>query len=174
MKKEDKNTLINSLKTTIESYSHFYLADISGLNAQQTYELRKKCFEKDIELVVVKNTFFKKALEQTNGNYSELYGSLKENTSVMFCNVANVPGKLIKELNKKNDKPLFKAAYAEESVYVGAAQLENLASLKSKEELVGDIILLLQSPIKTVVGQLQSGKNKLAGIVKTLSQKEEN
>ena len=174
MKREDKNTLINSLKSTIESYSHFYLTDISGLNAQQTYELRKKCFEKDIELVVVKNTFFKKALEQASGNYEELYGALKENTSIMFCNVANVPGKLIKEINKKNPKPLFKAAFVEESVYVGSNMLDNVASLKSKEELIGDVIMILQSPMKTVVGQLQSGKNKLAGLVKTLSERENN
>ncbi|MDR2010569.1 MAG: 50S ribosomal protein L10 [Bacteroidales bacterium] len=172
MKREDKNALIESLKSTIEEYSHFYLADISGLDAQQTYELRKKCFEKDIELIVVKNTFFKKALERAEGNYDEIYSVLKENTSVMFCNVANIPGKLIKELNKKSDKPLFKAAYAEESVYVGAHMLDSLANLKSKEELVGDIIMLLQSPMKTVLGQLQSGKNLLAGLVKTLSERE--
>ncbi len=172
MKREDKNALIESLKSTIEEYSHFYLADISGLDAQQTYELRKKCFEKDIELIVVKNTFFKKALERAEGNYEEIYDVLKENTSVMFCNVANVPGKLIKELNKKNEKPLFKAAYAEESIYVGAHMLDSLAGLKSKEELVGDVIMLLQSPMKTVIGQLQSGKNLLAGLVKTLSERE--
>jgi large subunit ribosomal protein L10 len=172
MKKEDKNTLINSLKSTIESYSHFYLTDISGLNAQKTYELRKRCYQQNIELVVVKNTFFKKALEQANGDYEGLYDSLKENTSVMFCNTANVPGKLIKELNVKSDKPLFKAAYVEESIYVGITQLETLATLKSREELIGDVILLLQSPMKTVLGQLQSGKNKLAGIVKTLSERD--
>ncbi|MDR2836193.1 MAG: 50S ribosomal protein L10 [Bacteroidales bacterium] len=172
MKKEDKNILINSLKSTIEKYNHFCLADISGLDAQKTYELRKKCFEKDIELVVVKNTYFKKALELANGDYEGLYDSLVNNTSVMFCNTANVPGKLIKELNIKSEKPLFKAAYAEQCIYVGQNQLEALATLKSKEELIGDIILLLQSPMKTVVGQLQSGKNKLTGIVKTLSERE--
>jgi len=147
------------------------LADISGLDAQKTHELRKRCFQQNIELIVVKNTFFKKALEQANGNYESIYDSLKENTSVMFCNTANVPGKLIKELNQKDKKPLFKAAYVEESIYVGADQLETLATLKSKEELIGDVILLLQSPMKTVVSQLQSGKNKLAGLVKTLSER---
>jgi large subunit ribosomal protein L10 len=172
MKREDKNALIESLKSTIEEYNHFYLTDISGLNAQETYELRKKCFEKDIELIVVKNTFFRKALERAEGNYEELYDVLKENTTIMFSNVANLPAKLIKELNKKNEKPLFKAAYAEESIYVGKDLLEALASLKSKEELVGDIIMLLQSPIKTVLGQLESGKNLLAGVVKTLSERE--
>lgn len=172
MKRDDKHALIENLKTTVSEYSHFYLADISGLDAQQTYELRKKCFEKDIELIVVKNTFFKRALEASEGDYSELYNVLKQNTSVMFCNVANVPGKLIKELNKKSDKPLFKAAYAEESVYVGEHLLDELASLKSKDELIGDLIALLQSPMKTVLGQLESGKNTLAGVVKTLSERE--
>lgn len=172
MKRDDKHALIENLKTTVSEYSHFYLADISGLDAQQTYELRKKCFEKDIELIVVKNTFFKRALEASEGDYSELYNVLKQNTSVLFCNVANVPGKLIKELNKKSDKPLFKAAYAEESVYVGEHLLDELASLKSKDELIGDLIALLQSPMKTVLGQLESGKNTLAGVVKTLSERE--
>ncbi|HNQ69148.1 MAG TPA: 50S ribosomal protein L10 [Bacteroidales bacterium] len=172
MKREDKNALIESLQSVIEEYSHFYLTDISGLNAQQTYELRKKCFEKDIELIVVKNTFFKKALERTGRNYEELFDVLNQNTSIMFCNIANVPGKLIKELNKKSDKPLFKAAFAEESFYVGSSQLDLLAALKSKEELIGDVIMLLQSPMKTVLGQLESSKNLLGGLVKTLSERD--
>jgi len=172
MKREDKNALIESLKDTINEYNHFYLTDISGLNAVETFELRKKCFEKGIELIVVKNTFFKQALERSGRDFQELYGVLKENTTVMFTNVANVPGKLIQELNKKSDKPLFQGAYAEESFYIGADQLSALASLKSKEELIGDIILLLQSPIKTVLGQLESGKNLLGGLVKTLSERE--
>ncbi|MDD3740458.1 MAG: 50S ribosomal protein L10 [Bacteroidales bacterium] len=172
MKREDKNALIESLQSVIEEYSHFYLTDISGLNAQQTYELRKKCFEKDIELIVVKNTFFRKALERTGRNYEELFDVLNQNTSIMFCNVANVPGKLIKELNKKNNRPLFKAAFAEESFYVGENQLDLLAMLKSKEELIGDVIMLLQSPMKTVLGQLESSKHLLGGLVKTLSERD--
>ncbi|HOZ29437.1 MAG TPA: 50S ribosomal protein L10 [Bacteroidales bacterium] len=172
MKREDKNALIESLQSTIEQYSHFYLADISGLNAQQTFELRKKCFEKDIELIVVKNTFFRKALERSGRNYEELFPVLKENTSVLFCNVASVPGKLIKELNKKNGKPLFKGAYAEESFFIGAQHLNSLATLKSKDELIADVIALLQSPMKTVLGQLESSKNLLGGLVKTLSERD--
>ena len=172
MKREDKNALIESLQSTIEQYGHFYLADISGLNAQQTYELRKKCFEKDIELIVVKNTFFRTALERSGRNCEELYPVLKENTSVMFCNIANVPGKLIKEINRKSAKPLFKGAFAEESIFVGAEHLDSLANLKSKEELVADVIALLQSPMKTVLGQLESGKRLLGGLVKTLSERE--
>ncbi len=167
MKREDKNALIESLKSAVEQYNHFYVADISGLNAKQTYTLRKKCFEKDIELIVVKNTFFRKALERIGNGYEELYPVLVENCAVMF-----VPAKLIKELNQKSDKPLFKGAYAEESIYVGQSNLEALASLKSKEELIGDVILLLQSPMKTVLGQLESGKNLLGGLVKTLSERE--
>ena len=172
MKREDKNALIENLKSAVEQYNHFYIADISGLNAKQTYLLRKKCFEKDIELIVVKNTFFRKALERIGNGYEELYPVLVENSAVMFCNTANVPAKLIKELNQKSDKPLFKGAYAEESIYVGQSNLEALASLKSKEELIGDVILLLQSPMKTVLGQLESGKKLLGGLVKTLSERE--
>jgi len=172
MKREDKNALIESLIETVGEYGHFYLTDIAGLSAQKTHELRKKCFEKGIKLVVVKNTFFREALERSEGNYTELYDVLKENTSVMFCNVANVPGKLIKEINKKSDKPLFKAAFVEESVFVGGQMLDACANLKSKEELIGDVIMILQSPMKTVLGQLQSGKNLLGGLVKTLSERE--
>jgi len=172
MKREDKNALIESLQSTIDQYSHFYLADISGLNAQQTYELRKKCFEKDIELIVVKNTFFRIALERSGRNYEELFPVLKENTSILFCNVANVPGKLIKELNKKSEKPLFKGAYAEESFFIGAQHLDSLATLKSKDELIAEVIALLQSPMKTVLGQLESSKNVLGGLVKTLSERD--
>ena len=172
MKREDKNALIESLQSTIDQYSHFYLADISGLNAQQTYELRKKCFEKDIELIVVKNTFFRIALERSGRNYEELFPVLKENTSILFCNVANVRGKLIKELNKKSEKPLFKGAYAEESFFIGAQHLDSLATLKSKDELIAEVIALLQSPMKTVLGQLESSKNVLGGLVKTLSERD--
>lgn len=172
MKREDKNALIESLKATIEEYNQFYITDLSGLDAQQTFELRKKCFEKGIKLVVVKNTYFKKALERTGRDYSGIYNALKENSAVMFCEVANVPGKLIQELNKKSDKPKFKAAFLAESAFIGENQLDVVASLKSKEELIGDIVMLLQSPMKKVLGQLQSGKHILGGLVKTLSERE--
>lgn len=172
MKREDKNTLIDYIQSKIESYPHFYLTDISGLDAQATYELRKKCNEREIELVMVKNTFFRIALERTGRDYTELYPALSQNTTVMFSNVANLPGKLIIELNKKSDKPLFKAAYAEECIYVGAEQIVALSSIKSKNELIGDLIYMLQSPIKTVLGQLESGKHLIGGLVKTLSEKE--
>lgn len=172
MKREEKNALIEELKQTIESYSNFYLTDTEGLNAKETSDLRRKCFDKEIQLRTVKNTLFKIALERAEGNYEELYEVLKENTSIMFCNVANVPGKLLKSVKSPKDRPALKAAYIDGSIYVGANQLDALANLKSKEELIGDVIFILQSPMKTVLGQLNSGKNILGGVVKTLSERE--
>jgi len=172
MKKEDKNILIDNLTELINKSNHFYLTDTSNLNASDTSVLRRKCFDRDIELVVVKNTLFKKALEKTGKEFSELNDVLNGSTSVMFSNSGNIPAKLIKEFRKKHDKPILKAAYVEESIYIGEEQLNALVNIKSKEELVGDIINLLQSPIKNVISSLQSGGNKLAGIVKTLSEKQ--
>jgi large subunit ribosomal protein L10 len=172
MKREDKNTIIENLTQYISNSKHFYLTDISNLNAESTSKLRRACFEKDIQLVVVKNTLLRKALEKFDGKFEELYGLLKNSTSVMFADSASIPAKLIKEFRKTYEKPVLKAAYVEESIYIGDDQLDALSSIKSKEELVGDIILLLQSPAKNVLSALQSGKTKLAGIVKTLSEKE--
>jgi large subunit ribosomal protein L10 len=174
MRREDKNLLIDKLTEQINQYPHFYLADISELNAEVTSKLRRKCFEKQIELVVVKNTLFIKALERSGkSDFTQLYDSIKGSTSVMFTETGNVPAKLIKEFRKKNPKPLLKAAFVEESIYVGENQLETLVSLKSKNELVADVIALLQSPAKNVVSSLQSGRNILAGVVKTLSEREQ-
>ena len=136
MKREEKSQVIDKLTEQINSYNHFYLADISNLNATQTSTLRRKCFEQEIKLVVVKNTLLKKALEKSNGSFDELYGSLKNNTSVMFCNISNNPAKLIKEFRKELDKPVLKAAYVEESIYLGDDQLDVLIKLKSKNELI--------------------------------------
>lgn len=172
MKRSEKLEIIDNLTEQINSYNHFYLADIADLNAEDSSSLRRLCFTKDVKLVVVKNTLLRKALENSEKNTDELYDSLKGNTSVMFCEVGNVPAKLIKEFSKKRKKPLLKAAYVEESVYVGENQLEVLSTLKSKDELLGDLIGLLQSPMKTVIGQLQSGGNKIHGILQTLSEKE--
>ncbi|WP_339738367.1 50S ribosomal protein L10 [uncultured Sunxiuqinia sp.] len=172
MKRSEKLEIIDNLTEQINSYNHFYLADIAGLNAEDSSSLRRLCFTKEVKLVVVKNTLLRKALENSEKNTDELYDSLKGNTSVMFCEVGNVPAKLIKEFSKKRKKPLLKAAYVEESVYVGENQLEVLSTLKSKDELLGDLIGLLQSPMKTVIGQLQSGGNKIHGILQTLSEKE--
>lgn len=174
MRREDKNLLIDKLTEQIKQYPHFYLADISDLNAEATSKLRRKCFEKQIELVVVKNTLFIKALERSGkSDFTPLYDSIKGSTSVMFTETGNVPAKLIKEFRKANPKPLLKAAFVEESIYIGENQLEALVSLKSKNELIADVIALLQSPAKNVVSGLQSGRNILAGVVKTLSEKEQ-
>ncbi len=174
MRREDKNLLIDKLTEQINKYPHFYLTDISDLNAESTSKLRRKCFEKQIELVVVKNTLFIKALEKSGkSDFTQLYDSIKGSTSVMFTESGNVPAKLIKEFRKANPKPLLKAAFVEESIYVGENQLEALVSLKSKNELIADVIALLQSPAKNVVSGLQSGRNILAGVVKTLSEKEQ-
>jgi large subunit ribosomal protein L10 len=172
MTRDEKAKVIDNLAQAINEAKHFYLTDISALNADDTSQLRRKCFEKDIKLVVVKNTLLKKAFEKFNGTYDELIGVLKQNTTIMFSETGNIPAKLIKELRKTKDRPLLKAAYVEECVYVGDNQLDMLSSLKSKEELIGDIIGLLQSPAKNVISALQSGKNTLAGIIKTLSEKE--
>lgn len=174
MTREDKNLLIDKLAEQINKYPHFYLTDISDLNADTTSKLRRKCFEKQIELVVVKNTLFIKALERSGkSDFTQLYDSIKGATSVMFTETGNVPAKLIKEFRKANPKPLLKAAFVEESIYVGENQLEALVSLKSKNELIADVIALLQSPAKNVVSALQSGGNILSGVVKTLSEKEQ-
>ena len=174
MKKEEKGQIIESLVEEINSYPHLYITDASGLNAANTSALRRLCFEKGIKLVVTKNTLLKKALEQANGNYDELYVVLKTPTAVMFSTEGSAPAKLIKEFRKKTklERPALKAAYVEESVYMGAEMLDVLVAIKSKNELIGDVVALLQSPAKNVVSALQSGKHLLAGLVKTLSEKE--
>ncbi len=172
MNKEDKDKIIKSLIEKLDSSSNFYLADISELNAADTTALRRKCFEKEIKLEVVKNTLLKKAFENSNGKYDELFGVLENPTSIMFTETANLPAKLIKEFRKKHKKPVLKAAYVQESVYVGEDQLDALVNIKSKNEVIGEIIGLLQSPAKNVISALQSGGGKIAGIVKTLSERE--
>ena len=163
--------IINDLAEKIKASKHFYLTDISELNAQDTSNLRRKCFEKDIELVVVKNTLLKKALEQFEGNYDGLYETLKNSTSVMFCDTGNAPAKLIKEFRKTSERPVLKAAYVEESIYLGDNELEALSSLKSKEELVADVALLLQSPMTNLLSALKSSGSKLAGALQTIAEK---
>jgi len=171
MRKEDKNTLIQSVKDLINEYGHFYVVNIEGLNAEVTSKLRRECFAKDIKLVVVKNTIFKTALANVEGDFSELSSSFKGNTAIMFSNVGNVPAKLIKEFGSANGKPELKAAYVEQSMYVGAENLDALCAIKSKDELIADIIALLQSPAKNVISALQSGANTIHGVLETLSNK---
>ena len=172
MKKEDKSLVISNIVDTLKEYSCFYVTETAVLNAEKTAALRKACFKADVKLLVVKNTLLKQALEQLDGDYSELYPTLKGSTSLMCSNVGNAPAKLIKSVVKKDDTlPRLKAAYVEETVYVGADQLETLANIKSKNELIADVVALLQSPAKNVVSALTSGGTKLHGILETLSNK---
>ncbi|MCQ2347819.1 MAG: 50S ribosomal protein L10 [Paludibacteraceae bacterium] len=177
MRKEDKTALIQELQEQIGSYSHFYLTNIEGLNAEKTSALRRACFKADIKLVMAKNTLLQKALEQ-RGVDASLFTALKGNTALMLCNTGNAPAKLIKELLKKEKnnpdaKPQLKAAYVEENVYVGAENLEMLSAIKSKNELIADVIALLQSPAKNVISALQSSGTTIHGVLKTLGEKAE-
>ena len=172
MRKVGKDQIIESLVEKIGQYNTLYVTDIADLNASKTFALRKMCFDKGIKLIVVKNTLLRKALEKSEGVYDELFGVLKQPTAIMLSNESNAPAKLIKEFRKGSEKPVLKAAYVQESVYIGDNQLDALANIKSKEELIGDIIALLQSPVNRVVSSLQSGNHLLAGLVKTLSERE--
>ena len=171
MKRIEKGSIIDLLSEKIANSQNFYLADISDLNAEATYKLRKACFEKKVTLQVVKNSLLRKAFEKSGKNVDELLPLLNHNTSVMFSETANAPAQLIKEFRKTSDKPVLKGAYVQESVYVGDDQLDFLSAIKSKEELLGDIIGLLQSPIKNVISCLKSGQNKLTGLVKALEER---
>jgi large subunit ribosomal protein L10 len=173
MRREEKIAIIDSLAVRLKEYNHFYLTDTAELNAADTSALRRKCFENDIRLIVVKNTLLKRALEQSGVNFEELFPVLKGTTSIMFSNAGNVPAKLIKEFRRAHDKPLLKGAYVQESVYVGDNMLDALVSVKTREELIGDIISLLQSPAKNVISALQSGGTKIHGVLETLSKKAE-
>ncbi len=173
MRREEKNAIINSLAERLKEYSHFYLTDTAELNAAVTSDLRRKCFENDIKLVVVKNTLLKRAFEQSGINFEELYPVLKGTTSIMFANTGNSPAKLIREFRKQHDKPVLKGAYVQESIYLGDNMLDALVAVKTKKELIGDVILLLQSPAKNVISALQSGGNKIHGVLETLSKREQ-
>jgi large subunit ribosomal protein L10 len=172
MRKEDKSTVIEQIAATVKEYGHFYLVDVTAMDAAATSTLRRDCFKQGIELMVVKNTLLQKALESLDTDYSPLFGSLKGTTAVMFCNVANAPAKLIKD-KAKDGIPGLKAAYAEESFYVGADQLDALVAIKSKNEVIADIVALLQSPAKNVISALQSGGNTIHGLLKTLGERPE-
>jgi len=172
MRREEKEVIIDNLAQRLNDSKHFYLTDISELNAEETSNLRRKCFEKEINLMVVKNTLLRKALERSEGEFDDLYDVLKDATSIMFCETGNVPAKLIKEFRKVMEKPILKAAFVEESIYIGDDQLDALSNIKSKEELLGDLLNLLQSPAKNLVSALASSGSKLAGALQTLSEKE--
>ncbi len=171
MTREEKATVIEDLKVQLAHNATIYLADISGLNAATTADLRRACFKANIKLAVVKNTLLAKAMEASDKEFGDLPEVLKGNTSLMIAEVANGPAKLIKTFRKKSDRPLLKGAYVEEAVYIGDENLDALVNIKSKEEVIGDIIALLRSPAKNVISGLKSGGGKLAGILKTLSEK---
>lgn len=171
MKKEDKSTLIEDLSASIKEYSHFYVTDTFGMDAGMTSNLRRTCFNQGVKLVVVKNTLFRKALEQCEGSYEELMPSLKGTSAIMFSNTGNLPAKLIQDFSKRTKKPVIKSAYVEECVYVGGNLLETLVSIKSREELIGEVVGLLQSPMKNVVSALQSGGTTIHGLLKALGDK---
>ena len=171
MKKEVKDTIIAELGAKLKEYSHFYLVDLAGLNAEATSNLRRKCFKSEIKMIVVKNSLLREAFQASDIDFEPMYDSLKGTTAVMFYNTANVPAKLLKEY-KKEGVPALKAAYAEETIF-GADQLEALVALKSKSEVIADIVALLQSPAKNVVSALQSGANTIHGVLKTLGERPE-
>ena len=170
MKKEDKNKIVDEIATAIKKYENFYLTDISSLNAERTSTLRRECFKEDIRLMVVKNTLLRKAFDLLDENYDEMNSLLMGNTAIMFSDVANAPAKLIDKYKAKKI-PALKGAYVQESFFIGAEFLPQLVTIKSKAEVVGDIIALLQSPAKNVISALQSGGNIIHGVLETLSER---
>ena len=171
MTKEQKVQEIQDLTDKLSSVKNLYLTDIAGLDAVQTTALRRACFNSNIKLSVVKNTLLEKAMEASDKDFGNLKEVLKGNTSLMFSDVGNTPAKLIKNFRKQSEKPLLKGAYIEEAIYIGDDQIDVLESIKSKEELIGEVITLLQSPAKNVISALQSGRSNISGILKTLSER---
>ncbi|MGO2103218.1 MAG: 50S ribosomal protein L10 [Psychroflexus halocasei] len=173
MTREEKSKVIEDITAKLAETSSIYLADISGLDAGSTTALRRACFKADVKLMVVKNTLLAKAMEASDKEFEELNATLVGNTSIMLSETGNAPAKIIKNFRKKNDKPVLKGAYVEEAVYIGDENLEALVNIKSKEEVIGDIVGLLQSPAKNVISALKSSGQTLSGVLKTLSEKTE-
>ena len=171
MNKEEKHELVQALTEQMKAYGNFYITDTSDLTVAKVNHIRRQCFESDITMQVAKNSLIKKAMEAAGGDFSPIYDVLKGSSSILFSKSATAPAKLIKQLRKKSDKPILKAAYIDSAIFIGDKQLDTLINLKSKEQLIGEIIGLLQSPAKNVISGLQSGGNKLAGIVKTLQER---
>ncbi|MCL2041560.1 MAG: 50S ribosomal protein L10 [Bacteroidales bacterium] len=173
MNTQQKVQIVETLTTLLQQYDVVYLADIGGFNAEKTSDFRRECFKNGIKVEVVKNTLLIKAMETSGKDFSELMTVAKGETAILLSETANAPARLIKEFRKKRnlEKPLLKGAYAQECTYLGNNQLDALVNIKSKNELVGDIIGLLQSPVKNVLSALQSGGNTIAGLVKTLSER---
>ena len=173
MNKQEKNQLIDILTEQITTNKYLYITDIANMNVATTGKLRRLCFKRGVKMVVVKNALLRKAMERSGKNFEDLYSVLSGHTSIMFAEQANAPAKLIKEFRKTGTVPTLKGAYVEESVYVGEIHLEALCSLKTKNEIIGDVIALLQSPAKNVIAALQSGGHTISGVLKTLSEKPE-
>ena len=173
MRKEDKKIIIDSILAELQPSPNFYLTDISDLNAEKTSQLRRQCFNSGIKMLVVKNTLLHKAMQQMNKEYNDLYEVLNGQTALMLCETGNAPAKLIKNFRQKNDRPILKGAFIEECCYIGDDMVDALCNIKSKNDLIADVIALLQSPIKNVISGLQSGGHKLSGILETLSEKAE-
>ena len=172
MTREEKSQVIEELTAQLADNTNIYLTDISGLDAATTSNLRRACFKANVKLAVVKNTLLEKAMEASDKDFGELPTTLKGNTSVMYSETGNGPAKVIKEFRKKSEKPLLKGAFIEESIYIGDDLLDALVDIKSREELIGEIVSLLQSPAKNVISALKSSGGTIAGIVKTLSERE--
>jgi large subunit ribosomal protein L10 len=171
MNREEKQEVVLALQAKMQEYGNFYIADTSSLSVEKVNDIRRKCFESGFEMQVAKNTLIRKAIEGLEGDASEIFPALKGQSALMFTKVGNGPAKLIKALRKTSDKPVLKAAYVDTAIFLGDSQLDSLVNLKSREELIGEIIGLLQSPAKNVVSALQSSGGKLAGIVKTLQER---
>jgi large subunit ribosomal protein L10 len=171
MKKEQKSVLVESVYNELQARPYLYITDISGLNAASTSKLRRACFRKNIKLIMVKNTLLKKAFEKLDTDYTELHAALKGTTAIMLSDVNNAPAQLIKEFRKSSERPVLKGAYVEESFYIGDNHLDALVNIKSKNQLVADIIAMLQSPMQNVIGALQNAPGTIGGIVKTLEER---
>ena len=174
MTREEKTIMINSIKSELDSNSTIYLTDCSGLNADSTSKLRRACFKSNIKMSVVKNTLLEKAMDEVEKDFGDLKSVLKGNTALMYSDVGNAPAKVIKNFRKKSEKPILKGAFIEESIYLGDDTLDSLVAIKSKEELIGEVITLLQSPAKNLISALKSSGSKISGVLKTLSEKNDD
>ena len=173
MRKEDKQVLIDSILSELKACPNFYLTDVSDLNAEKTSQLRRQCFNSGVKMIVVKNALLHKAMQQMEKDYEGLYDVLKGSTALMLCETGNAPAKLIKSFRKTSDRPILKGAYIEECCYIGDDMIDALCNVKSKNDLIADVIALLQSPMKNIISGLQSGGHKLSGILETLSERPE-